>query len=121
MQMTIGAHFQFEAAHHLPHHPGKCKNPHGHSYKLEVEVAFDATNIDPKVGYLLDFSDLRERVNTLVIDVIDHRDLNLIFSDVATSAENIASWIFDRLTISSLNVTQVTLYETEDCYVTVRA
>lgn len=120
MLMTIGSHFTFEAAHHLPRHPGKCKNPHGHSYKLKVEVWFAMNNIDPKIGYLLDFADLKERVNTLVIDELDHKDLNTYF-DFATSAENIAQWIYDRLRSRDLNVTRVTLYETEDCYVTVRA
>ena len=36
--MRIGKLFKFEAAHRLPNHPGKCKNLHGHSYKLEVVV-----------------------------------------------------------------------------------
>ena len=36
--MKIGKTYSFEAAHHLPNHNGKCKNPHGHSYRLEVEV-----------------------------------------------------------------------------------
>lgn len=35
---TIGKTFTFEAAHHLEHHRGKCRRPHGHSYKLEVMV-----------------------------------------------------------------------------------
>jgi 6-pyruvoyl-tetrahydropterin synthase len=31
--------FTFEAAHHLPNYKGKCSRPHGHGFKLEVEVS----------------------------------------------------------------------------------
>ncbi len=33
--------FEFQAAHILSKHPGKCKYPHGHSYKIEVTLVAD--------------------------------------------------------------------------------
>ena len=35
----IAKEFSFDMAHMLDGHDGKCKNLHGHTYKLQVEVA----------------------------------------------------------------------------------
>lgn len=34
----INKQFEFQAAHVLSKHPGKCRYPHGHTYKIEVTV-----------------------------------------------------------------------------------
>ena len=36
--MRVKRSFTFESAHRLPHHPGKCRELHGHSYRLVVTV-----------------------------------------------------------------------------------
>ena len=52
--------FAFEAAHHLAWHPGRCRNLHGHSYRLDVSVEgpLDAN------GVVLDFDTLKDVVRT---------------------------------------------------------
>ncbi len=35
----IAKEFSFDMAHMLDGHDGKCQNLHGHTYKLQVEVA----------------------------------------------------------------------------------
>ena len=52
--------FTFEAAHRLAWHPGKCRNLHGHSYRLDVSVEgpLDAN------GVVLDFDTLQDVVRT---------------------------------------------------------
>ena len=47
--VIVRRRFEFEAAHELPNHPGKCKNLHGHSYKLfvTVERPVDAAGDEP--------------------------------------------------------------------------
>ncbi|MCL2312377.1 MAG: 6-carboxytetrahydropterin synthase, partial [Firmicutes bacterium] len=46
-------------AHALLNYHGKCKNIHGHTYKLEVTVKGTPCNEEnsPKKGMLIDFSD----------------------------------------------------------------
>jgi 6-pyruvoyltetrahydropterin/6-carboxytetrahydropterin synthase len=52
--------FTFEAAHRLLNHDGKCRNLHGHSYKVEVFVERITLQTDgPKQGMVLDFTDLK--------------------------------------------------------------
>jgi len=36
MRTLVTRSFTFEAAHQLPWHPGKCRDLHGHGYRLEV-------------------------------------------------------------------------------------
>jgi len=66
--------FEFEAAHHLPGYKGACRNIHGHSYKLEVEVE---GIMDGVSGMLMDFSELKSIVKKNIIDRVDHSDLNV--------------------------------------------
>jgi 6-pyruvoyltetrahydropterin/6-carboxytetrahydropterin synthase len=65
--LTISKEFSFEAAHMLSEHEGDCKNLHGHSYKMIVEVTGDMQN-----GMVIDFKDLKKIVKETIIDKIDH-------------------------------------------------
>ncbi len=66
--------FHFETGHALAGYDGKCKNVHGHSYRLEVTV--QGTPIDDpshvKYGMVIDFGDLKKIVKKEVVDVYDH-------------------------------------------------
>ena len=53
--MIVRRRFDFEAAHRLPRHPGKCRELHGHSYRLVVAVE---RPVDPDSGMVIDFGDL---------------------------------------------------------------
>lgn len=66
--------FSFETGHALYGYDGKCKNVHGHSYKLFVTVIgtpiSDPNNV--KFGMVIDFGDLKKIVKEEVVDVYDH-------------------------------------------------
>ena len=73
-KIRITKYFDFEAAHALYGYDGKCKNIHGHSYKLYVTIIgkpIDDTK-HPKNGMVMDFGDLKKLVNQEIIDVFDH-------------------------------------------------
>ena len=61
-------------AHALHRYDGACANIHGHSYRLEVTVTgpiiTDALN--PKCGMIIDFGDLKQIVQTTVLNQFDH-------------------------------------------------
>lgn len=66
--------FSFETAHILYGYDGKCKNVHGHSYKLFVTlkgVPIDDIHHE-KNGMVMDFGDLKSIVNEEIVDVWDH-------------------------------------------------
>ena len=66
--------FHFEMAHALEGYDGLCKNIHGHSYTLRVTVFGTPINDaeSPKEGMIIDFSDLKQIVNTSIISKYDH-------------------------------------------------
>jgi 6-pyruvoyltetrahydropterin/6-carboxytetrahydropterin synthase len=73
-KIRVTKQFNFESAHALWNYDGKCKNIHGHSYKLFVTV-FGTPIDDPenvKHGMVIDFGDLKDIVKTNIIDVFDH-------------------------------------------------
>ena len=74
---SVTCTFTFEAAHRLPWHSGKCRNLHGHSYRLDVTVAGP---LDDN-GVVIDFDRLREIVDHSVIASWDHRDLNEVLDN----------------------------------------
>ncbi|MDL1912920.1 MAG: 6-carboxytetrahydropterin synthase QueD [Bergeyella sp.] len=66
--------FTFETAHILYNYDGKCKNLHGHSYRLFVSVKGDPVSDPehPKNGMVMDFGDLKKIVKQEILDPWDH-------------------------------------------------
>ncbi len=113
--MLVHREFTFEAAHHLPAHPGPCRRPHGHGYRFRLTVE---APVDPATGLAIDFADLKEAVESEVLSVLDHRDLNEVLP--IPSAEHIAVWIWDRLARAGLPLFEIVLMETPTSGVTYR-
>ncbi|NVK53626.1 MAG: 6-carboxytetrahydropterin synthase [Flavobacteriaceae bacterium] len=72
--IRITKQFNFETGHALYGYDGKCKNVHGHSYKLSVTVIGQpiVDNTQVKYGMVIDFSDLKKIVKEEIVDVFDH-------------------------------------------------
>jgi len=78
---------------------GKCSNPngHGHNYTLEVTLRGD---VDPDTGYLFDLKELSALVSKLIVDDVDHRNLNVDVDwlrGVIPTTENLACVFWERL------------------------
>ncbi|SMC33433.1 6-pyruvoyl trahydropterin synthase family protein [Moheibacter sediminis] len=73
-KVRVTKSFNFETAHALYGYDGKCKNIHGHSYKLFVTVKGipNQNQDDPKFGMVIDFGDIKSIVKSEVIDEFDH-------------------------------------------------
>ena len=73
-KIRITKQFTFETGHALYGYDGKCRNVHGHSYKLDVTVIGypinDSTHV--KHGMVIDFGDLKAIVKQEIVDVFDH-------------------------------------------------
>jgi 6-pyruvoyltetrahydropterin/6-carboxytetrahydropterin synthase len=78
---------------------GKCANPngHGHNYGLTVTLAGP---VDPATGFVTPLDSLDAAVRMHVLDVYDHRFLNMDvedYFDLVPTGENIAYRIWGRL------------------------
>ena len=72
--IRITKQFNFETGHALFGYDGKCRNVHGHSYKLSVTVIgspiTDKSHV--KLGMVIDFGDLKKIVKEEIVDQFDH-------------------------------------------------
>jgi 6-pyruvoyltetrahydropterin/6-carboxytetrahydropterin synthase len=102
---------------------GKCANPnwHGHNYELWVTVA---GNTDPATGFVIDLSALSKLMHEHVIDIVDHRNIDLdvpFMKGRGSTTENLAVAIWEQLEgpVRKLGGTlhKVKLQETENNYV----
>lgn len=129
--------FHFEMAHAINGYPGACKNIHGHSYELHVQVSSN-NDIDEYilgVGLEIDFKDLKKVVKHHIIDVFDHHLLlsktfigknpsllnsdNLLIWEVEPTAENMLIYILKTLKkeLPANNILKkLILFETKDSY-----
>ena len=120
--------FRFESAHQIPSHKGKCRNLHGHSYLLEVEVSGSINKRypnDSSYGMVADFSDIKQIVNSLVIECLDHQNLNEVIPQhmQPTTAENLCWWVWERIWHNigitfkgKAELSRVRIWETATCY-----
>jgi len=73
-KIRITKQFDFETGHALYGYDGKCKNVHGHSYKLSVTVIGKpiSSTDNVKYGMVIDFGDLKKIVSSEIVDKFDH-------------------------------------------------
>ena len=107
--MILRKEYGFEAAHFIYNHPGKCRNLHGHSYKLFVSLEGE---VNPETGMIIDFDDLSKIVRDKVLFPLDHHFLNDLIP--LSTAENISTWIWEQLKPALPELFQLELFETSD-------
>lgn len=106
------------AAHHIPNHPGKCAREHGHNYIIEVGVQGP---INAETGMVKDFYTIKTDLLDVIEIACDHRNLNLVYPDMLTTAENLATRWLTELIKRDSRYEFIRVYETADCWVEVWA
>lgn len=99
----------FAAAHHLLNYRGKCENPHGHNYVVQVWARSEALD---KANIACDFSLLKHELGKIVDGELDHRDLNVQFQGESPSAEFIARYVYQRIKPQIPDIFKVCVFET---------
>ena len=139
-RIRITKQFTFETGHALYGYDGKCRNVHGHSYKLSVTVIgspiTDTSHV--KLGMVIDFGDLKKIVKEEVEDVFDHatvfnkntphmelakelqaRGHNVILVDYQPTSENMVIDFADKIKArlpKEISLFSLKLQETETSY-----
>ena len=129
--LTVSKECRFDAAHVLTNHTGLCKNLHGHTYRVVVEVAEAADDQD----MVIDFKDLKQVMREVIKDRFDHafiynegsgseREIAEVIAKhgmksaglpFRSTAENLARHFFGGLA-AHVNVVSVKVFETpESC------
>ena len=129
--LTVSKQCTFDAAHVLTNHAGQCKNLHGHTYRVIVEVAEGPDGKD----MVIDFKDLKQVLGEVILERFDHafvydkasvseceiaaviakHGMKSVGLPFRSTAENLARFFFQELTVR-VNVASVKVYETpESC------
>jgi len=109
-EMKVFKSFTIEAAHQLPHVPDThpCARVHGHSFAIELWVS---GTVGGRSGWVIDFAEISDAFRPLH-DQLDHRLLNDIDGLSNPTSENLAIWIWDRLSSSLRGLSKVVVRET---------
>jgi 6-pyruvoyltetrahydropterin/6-carboxytetrahydropterin synthase len=128
---SITTEASFDAAHFLKNYNGKCKNIHGHRWRIILEVQSQSLKTDPQQnGMITDFSDLKRDLKKLA-DKFDHtliyekaslkkelvemlisEDFALNEVDFRPTAENFSKYFYDEMEKKGYDVARVSVYET---------
>lgn len=130
--MKISKEFKWEMGHRLPFHSGKCKNLHGHTYKMRIEIDGE---LDQN-GMVMDYYDVSEIISP-VIDELDHAfmvndddtevlsflnkiDSKKVVVSFETTAENITLYLLqkvkEQIKSERIKKLKIRVYETEKTY-----
>ncbi|MDE7293239.1 MAG: 6-carboxytetrahydropterin synthase QueD [Oscillospiraceae bacterium] len=127
----LKAEAAFDSAHFLAGYEGKCRNIHGHRWKIEAEIASEKLIASGQLrGMVTDFGDIKRDLKALA-DEFDHaliyengtlrtatvaalkeENFHLIEVDFRPTAENFAEYFHNRLSQKGYTVSSVTVYET---------
>jgi len=112
---SVRVEARFEAAHFLREYRGISEPLHGHSYKVEAELASNSGGIDAD-AIAVDFVSAKQKLESLARK-LDYGCINDVppFDAINPSAENIAQWFCRELAESVANenavVRAVTIWE----------
>jgi 6-pyruvoyltetrahydropterin/6-carboxytetrahydropterin synthase len=78
---------------------GLCANPNGHGHNYELDVTVEGA-VNPETGYVMDLGALKVLVSAEVVDVLDHRNLNVDvpwLEGINPTSENLVVAIWHRI------------------------
>lgn len=142
MYSEITRKFEFDSGHRVPNHASKCRNVHGHRYVLHVTVGGELVDVSgaSDEGMVVDFGELKTRVNAALVDRWDHgflvwehdpfvfalnamKDHKTIVMPLIPTVENLAAIAFQMLDIEvqhwasgRVHLIKLRLYETPNCW-----
>lgn len=121
----------FDSAHFLANYEGKCRNIHGHRWRVVIEVKSLTLQTDKQLdGMVVDFSQLKESIKKEV-DFFDHaliieknslknatfealkeEGFRIIELDFRPTAEGFSKYFYDRMAERGYQVKSATVFET---------
>ncbi len=121
----------FDAAHFLAGYDGKCRNIHGHRWRVVAEIQGESLKEGQQTrGMLIDFGDLKE-ILKIFCDELDHcliyesgtlkpitiqafaeENFKVYEVPFRPTAENFAYYFYKKLEGEGLDVHRVEVYET---------
>lgn len=134
MTTIISKSIEFAAGHRIPNHKSKCRNIHGHTYKVTVALSGEVNQTEgaSDEGMVLDFGELKSVMDAYIHQTFDHsfivweRDFEMLLAldtflkqgmkivkvNCIPTAENLSRLIWDTLVeVGFTNLLAVTVEE----------
>jgi 6-pyruvoyltetrahydropterin/6-carboxytetrahydropterin synthase len=128
---TVKKEIEFDAGHRVPLHESKCRNPHGHRYKVVAHLVGELITEGPESGMVRDFSIVKQLLTEHVHDRFDHgfivaksdtglkqalvatdQSWKVIIVDYYPTAECLAKDIYDTIKPELPNLYCIDVWET---------
>jgi 6-pyruvoyltetrahydropterin/6-carboxytetrahydropterin synthase len=128
---SITTEASFDAAHFLKNYNGKCKNIHGHRWRIILEIQSENLKKDlQEKGMITDFGNIKRDLKELadkfdhtfiyeknslkkeLVDMLISEDFALNEVDFRPTAENFSKYFYDEIAKKGYNVSKVSVYET---------
>jgi 6-pyruvoyltetrahydropterin/6-carboxytetrahydropterin synthase len=133
--MKIAKEFRWEMGHRLPNHPGLCRNIHGHSYYMIVEIEGDVM----ENGMIIDFYDLGIIIKPLlgkldhsflvyskdkkVLNFLKKNKMKMVVTDYLATVENICKDMVEKVVkefrkkkFKNIELVTIKIYETPNSH-----
>lgn len=127
----------FDSAHFLADYDGKCRNIHGHEWRVVIEVRRESLDGEGQTrDMMFDFGqlkkDLKKETDVLdhcfiiekgslrqtTVDALREEGFNIAEFPFRPTAERLAKYFYDRMSSYGYNVRSATVYETpQNCAV----
>ncbi len=127
----IRSECSFDAAHFLKGYSGKCRNLHGHRWRIVAELKGETLSEEERTrGMLLDFGDLKgllkEKCDALdhcliyeagslrekTLEALREEEFRLVEVPFRPTAENFARYFFEEIQRAGFPVRRVEVFET---------
>lgn len=124
---TVTTECSFDAAHFLAGYNGKCRNIHGHRWKVQIEIASEELKDD---GMVVDFTNVKKDLKDMA-DYLDHcliiekgslkpmtykalseEDFRIVEVPFRPTAENFSKYFYDEMLKKGYEVQRAVVYET---------
>lgn len=136
--MLVTKYIEIDMGHRVPNHKSKCRNLHGHRYKIELgcDDKIITTSGSSDEGMVIDFSDMKKILMEEIDDKFDHgfvmydkdefidtfirvkeyHNQKIIFVPFIPTAENLAKYWYElmktRLEERGIKIKHVKVWET---------
>ena len=142
----ITRRIEWDMGHRVPNHKSKCRNPHGHRYRMELTLSGSVNqNVgDSSEGMVLDFGDVKKIMMERIHDVLDHgfmiyekdhilssffeanteERFKVIKVPFIPTVENISCWCYSRLCPflpQGIRIYNLRVYETPNSWADYRS
>jgi 6-pyruvoyltetrahydropterin/6-carboxytetrahydropterin synthase len=121
----------FDAAHFLADYEGKCRNIHGHRWRIIIEVkSLTLQSVGQLRGMVVDFSKLKNdlveeleffdhaliieknSMKSSTLEALKEEDFRIVEMNFRPTAEMFSKYFYERMASKGYQVKRVTVFET---------